>query len=54
MAPPAIRLYRAYYHATPHVIQKVHKRVQRDRVGRFTRRAFVDNDGRVLMVGWFV
>lgn len=47
------RLYRAYYHATPHAIQKTRKRVQVDAVGRFVRRAFVDGEGRVMMVGWF-
>jgi hypothetical protein len=50
-----IRLYRAYYHATPQVIQQEkRKRVQRDKVGRYVRRAFVDPDGRVMMVGWFL
>lgn len=49
-----MRLYRAYYHATPHATQKARKRVQVDAVGRFVRRAFVDADGRVMVVGWFI
>lgn len=49
-----IRLVHAYYHASPQVIQREkRKRVQRDSVGPYVRRAFVDPDGRVLMVGWF-
>lgn len=54
MPQPDIRLYRAYYHATPHVPQKTQKYIHKDSVGRFTRRAFIDKDGRVMMVGWFV